>query len=82
MTEIKRLREYAALTQFEAARAARIDRSRLALAEGGQLPLTNEQESRVRKALMRAIRNRRDRLDALLEETNSQPMTELAAASS
>jgi hypothetical protein len=66
LTDIKKLRQYAALTQFEAARAAGIDRSRLALAEGNQLPLSDEQEARLRLALLRAIRERRDRLDALL----------------
>jgi hypothetical protein len=72
MTEIRRLREYAVLTQFEAARLARIDRSRLALAEGGQLPLSDEQETKLRRALMRAIRGRRNRLNALLAKADVQ----------
>jgi transcriptional regulator with XRE-family HTH domain len=75
MTEIRRLREYAGLTQFETARLAKVDRSRLALAEGDQLPLSQEQETRLRSALLRAIRNRRDRLTALLERTNAQRLS-------
>lgn len=81
MTEIRRLREYAALTQFEAARLAKIDRSRLALAEGGQLPLSEEQAARLRCALLRAIRGRRDRLDSVLAKTDSPTAAEPVAAS-
>jgi hypothetical protein len=66
LSDIRKLREHAGLTQFEAARLAGIDRSRLALAEGGQLPLSTDQNTRVRRALLRAIRLRRDRLDTLL----------------
>lgn len=81
MTEIRKLRELAGLTQFEAARLAKLDRSRLALAEGAQLPLAEEQETRLRRVLLRTIRERRDRLDALLAKTNSQPVTEPVAIS-
>lgn len=80
MSDIRRLREYAALTQFEAARLAKIDRSRLALAEGGQLPLSEEQDNRLRQALMRAIRERRDRLNALLARASAATADPAGAA--
>src|ERR1022692_2389026 len=81
VTEIRRLREHAGLTQFETARLAKVDRSRLALAEGGQLPLSDEQETRLRSTLLRAIRSRRDRLNALLAKTNPESVTELTGLS-
>lgn len=76
---IRRLRECAGLTQFETARLARIDRSRLALAEGNQLPLSDKQEVRVRAVLLHAIRARRDRLDAVLTKMSEGTVSEATA---
>jgi hypothetical protein len=76
VSEIRCLREYASLTQFEAARLAKIDRTRLALAEGGQLPLSEKQETQVRQALICAIRGRRDQLDAFLAKVSVPAATE------
>jgi hypothetical protein len=81
MSDIRKLREFAALTQFEAARLARIDRTKLVLAEGGQLPLSGEQNARLRRALMRVIRARRDQLDAVLAKRNAQAAEEPVAIS-
>ena len=79
MKGLKRLRETAGLTQWELSRAAKVDRSRLALAEVGQVILSAEQEGRVRRVLAREIRKRRDLLDSVIAK--SQPAMQAATAS-
>ena len=83
MTDTRQLRKDAGLTQFEAARAARIDRTRLALAETSQISLSDKEACRLRKALLLEIRKRRDRLNALLADvsTDSKGATDLVEAS-
>ena len=76
MNEIRRLREDSGMSQFAAARAANIERTRLALAEHNHVSLSQEQDARLRAVLLRAIRARRDRLNALLVEMNRQPVVE------
>lgn len=78
MKDLKRLRELAALTQWQLARAAKVDRSRLALAEVGQVALSHEQQDRLREVLGRTICKRRALLDA--EIAKSQIVAEAAGA--
>jgi len=81
MERLKELRKCAGLTQWQLARAARVDRSRLALAEVNQVRLSEQQAARVRRVLDRAIEKRRAELNRLTAQTNAQPANELVAAS-
>jgi transcriptional regulator with XRE-family HTH domain len=54
MKELRRLRRAARLTQVELAHRARIDRTRLSLAENGYVQLASSERVRINKTL-RAI---------------------------
>ena len=63
---LRDLRETAGITQIKTARHARIDRSRLSLAESGDVTLTAEEEARVRSVLRRALAKRAEKVSAAL----------------
>ena len=76
---LKRLRDLSGLTQGAVARAARVDRSRLALVEAQQARFSEAQAARVRRVLERAIRTRRGRLDAVLAKLSETTVSEATA---
>ncbi len=52
MKRLRRLRQAARLTQVELAHRARIDRTRLSLAENGYVQLVADERVRINKALL------------------------------
>jgi len=52
MKGLRRLRQAARLTQVELAHRARIDRTRLSLAENGYVHLVADERARIRKTLL------------------------------
>lgn len=74
--DLQSLRKLSGLSQFSVAQHSGVSRMRVSLAELGQIPLQSDEEAAVRRVLLSAIRERRDRLDALLANTQSQPAME------
>jgi len=66
MKALRKLRERAGLTQFVIAQKSGVTRMRLSLAESGQLRLTAEEETAVREAIHRGIKEQAARLQHLL----------------
>lgn len=64
--QLRRARVTVGLTGVELSRVARVNRSTLSLAESGCITLSPEQERRVRAALLRAARRRRQNCVAML----------------
>lgn len=82
MRDLKALREALGLTQFEAARRARLDRTRLSLAENGHVQLTIRELEALRSALTRAAKKRADQIGKLttgrvLQRANAGTTTRL-----
>lgn len=73
---LKATREMAGISQFAAAHESGISRMRLSLAECGQIQLTSDEETALRKVLRRAIEQR----TALLQNALSTITPQGAAA--
>jgi transcriptional regulator with XRE-family HTH domain len=67
MTEMKRLRGLAGVSQARLARMAKIDRSIISLAETGQIRLRPQKLRMIRTILLTAVRERMDRSAQALE---------------
>lgn len=67
------LRQLSGLSQFSVAQMAGVSRTRVSLAENGELFLTQSEESAVRCVLVEAISERQKQLtDALLQEAQAR----------
>ena len=71
MSQIKKLRELSGLTQTELSNLSRIDRSRLSLAESGQVKLSATETETVRKVLLRQMEKRASLIQDELERNGS-----------
>jgi len=71
MKTLRELREMAGLTQTRAARASGIHRAKLSMAETGEIELSPEEETAVRGALLRAIRERQTQIEGVLAGAQS-----------
>jgi transcriptional regulator with XRE-family HTH domain len=69
MDDLKTLRSLAGFTQHKAARAAGIARSRLSEIECGDVVIAPEEESRLRRVLLRAIETRSAQIEGALSAT-------------
>jgi len=70
MGDFKTLRDLAGLTQGRAARAAGIPRSRLSEVECGEVTLTHEEEERLRRVLLHAIKTRAAQMSGFLSSSS------------
>jgi transcriptional regulator with XRE-family HTH domain len=75
MNDLRKTRRMTGLTQTRLARAAVMSRSRLSQAECGEVTLTKQEETRLRRALRRAIEARAAKFRTLLDEDSSGPWT-------
>ena len=69
---LKSLREASGLNQFEVAKRAGLDRTRLSLAENGHVQLTVDEADAVHSVLVCAVRERADRISKLLTDEYAQ----------
>jgi transcriptional regulator with XRE-family HTH domain len=67
-SSIRRLREMSGLSQYETAREAGLDRTRLSLVENGHVRLTEDEKSRLARVLTLAIRDRLAELKSVTSE--------------
>jgi transcriptional regulator with XRE-family HTH domain len=63
---LRELRRLAGLTQTKAGRASGINHAKLSLAETGEVTLSAEEETRLRRALLARIRERAARIETVL----------------
>jgi transcriptional regulator with XRE-family HTH domain len=72
MPNIKELRGLADWTQAGTSRASGINRAKLSLAECGEIELSVEEDAALRTVLLRAIRARAERINAVLSQTQPE----------
>jgi transcriptional regulator with XRE-family HTH domain len=72
MPDFRELRSLGGLTQSKIAQASGINRAKLSLAEHGEIELSIEEGTIIRKVLLQAIRDRSERINAVLSETQSE----------
>lgn len=70
MTDLRKTRVVAGISQFAAAKESGIPRMRLSLAETGQLKLQPKEKEALRSVLRRALAVKRQALDAELSATS------------
>jgi transcriptional regulator with XRE-family HTH domain len=76
MKKFKELRRMAGWTQTKTARASRINRAKLSQAECGEIELNHDEETAIRRVLIRAIRNRVKQINCLLTDPSAREMAE------
>ena len=74
-TELKEARELAGLTQIQLSNQSGVSRMKLSLAECDQTELTSEEGASIRRSLETSIRERAARMEKVLSETASQPLS-------
>jgi DNA-binding XRE family transcriptional regulator len=74
MQDLKQLRSMADWTQMRTARASGIHRAKLSMAETGELELAPAEAAAVRRVLLAAIRERADRIHAVLSDGGNEPV--------
>jgi len=66
LNDLRELRRMADWTQARASRLSGINRAKLSQAECGEVELEPQEDATLRTVLLRAIRNRADRISAVL----------------
>ena len=79
MEDIKKLRGMADWTQTKTARASGVHRTKLSQAECGELELSQEEDTAVRRVLLTAIRKRAARMETVLAHTTDERPAAFAA---
>lgn len=74
MQDLRELRRMAGWTQAKASRASGINRAKLSQAECGEIELSTEEDAAIRRVLLRAIRDRVDRINGVLAEAKPEPV--------
>ena len=72
MQDLRELRRMAGWTQAKASRASGVNRCKLSQAECGEIELTAEEEAALRCELLRAIRDRADRINGVLADAEPE----------
>jgi transcriptional regulator with XRE-family HTH domain len=71
---VRQLRQTAGWTQARTSRASGVHRTKLSMAECGEISLSADEEAAVRRVLLRAIRNRAERINGVLTDAGVVPL--------
>jgi transcriptional regulator with XRE-family HTH domain len=70
-SELRKLRVLAGQSQFQLAREARIDRTRISLCENGHVQLSPEEGKRVARVVLSAMQRKMAEVDAAISATET-----------
>jgi transcriptional regulator with XRE-family HTH domain len=72
MESLRELRAMADWTQARTSRASGTNRAKLSQAECGEIELSAEEDTAIRRILLRAIRDRANRMNCVLAEAGAE----------